>query len=120
MLRDLGIRIASPAGSLSIIRGAELSHSITEWSGKSRFCVVHTTHDAVMRYAYRILGRPQPLFKGKEKASHCIDPGDDDDEDELMDMEANLPLESYHPRGPKGIEDSDEDSDEESSEDDFF
>jgi hypothetical protein len=60
MLRQLGLRMVFPSGSVLLIRGHEPNHSTTQWSKTSRFCVVHTAHEAVRAHAYRNLNRPYP------------------------------------------------------------
>lgn len=60
VLRQLGLRISYPAGSVVLIRGHELAHSTTQWTKESRFVVVQTTHEASREHAYRNLGRPYP------------------------------------------------------------
>ncbi|KAI0124474.1 hypothetical protein F4776DRAFT_203061 [Hypoxylon sp. NC0597] len=59
LLRELGLRIKSPPGCVQLIRGRELRHSITRWSGR-RFVVVNVTHEPVRRYALRKLGEDVP------------------------------------------------------------
>ncbi|OTA90813.1 hypothetical protein M434DRAFT_397686, partial [Hypoxylon sp. CO27-5] len=59
LLRELGLRIVSPPGCVQLIRGRELRHSITRWSGR-RFVVVSVTHEPVRRYALRKLGEDVP------------------------------------------------------------
>lgn len=60
VLRQLNLRISYPPGSVVLIRGHELAHSTTEWTGESRFVVVQTSHEAVREHAYRNLGREYP------------------------------------------------------------
>lgn len=57
LLRDLGIQVECRPGSVQLLRGRELRHSITRYSGR-RFVVVHTNHEAVRRWARRQLGLP--------------------------------------------------------------
>ena len=52
MLRQLGLRISFPSGSVLLIRGTELAHSTTSWTKESRFVNVQTTHEAVREHAY--------------------------------------------------------------------
>lgn len=61
-LRQLGIRLASPSGTVTGILGRETIHNITDWTDfdskterRSRFSVVHTTHESVRREALRKL-----------------------------------------------------------------
>ena len=110
MLRELGVRIASPPGSLTLLRGSELSHSITKWTGKCGYCIVHTTHDAVMRYSYQLMGRALPLFKyqAKERLGCINEPTDEDD------IYGGFDPKDLQPRGPPVIyESSEELTDEE-------
>jgi hypothetical protein len=60
VLRQLGLRMPFPTGSVVLIRSHELAHSTTEWTKESRFVGVHTTHEAVREHAYHNLGRPYP------------------------------------------------------------
>ncbi|KAH9887162.1 hypothetical protein F4778DRAFT_436504 [Xylariomycetidae sp. FL2044] len=57
LIRELGLQIESRPGCLQLLRGRELRHSITKWTGR-RFVVVSTTHDAIKRWAFRRLGKP--------------------------------------------------------------
>ncbi|ERF70847.1 hypothetical protein EPUS_02369 [Endocarpon pusillum Z07020] len=60
VLRQLGLQISYPAGSVVLIRGHELAHSTTQWTKESRFVGVQTSHEATREHAYRKLGRPYP------------------------------------------------------------
>ncbi|KAI0004347.1 hypothetical protein F4779DRAFT_74933 [Xylariaceae sp. FL0662B] len=57
LLRELGLQIESKPGCVQLIRGRELAHSITKWTGR-RFVVVSATHEAVRRWAFRQRGWP--------------------------------------------------------------
>ena len=57
-LRQLGIRLASPSGTVTGILGRETIHNITEWTDfdskiekRSRISVFHTTHESVRQEA---------------------------------------------------------------------
>ncbi|KAI0181521.1 hypothetical protein GGR52DRAFT_583943 [Hypoxylon sp. FL1284] len=50
MMRELGLRVALPAGALAILRCAELRHSITPYEG-TRIEVYHRTPEGVRRWA---------------------------------------------------------------------
>ena len=71
MFRELGLRIESRPGSMSLMRGHDLFHSITDWKGFIRYCVVHAVHEAVKRCAYREMGQEV-----------------DDDEEEILDQDS--------------------------------
>ncbi|KAI0480739.1 hypothetical protein GGR56DRAFT_671825 [Xylariaceae sp. FL0804] len=55
LLRQLGLRIKAAPGSVQLIRGRELRHSISRWTGR-RFVAVLATHEAVRRWALRQTG----------------------------------------------------------------
>ncbi|KAI1078825.1 hypothetical protein F5B20DRAFT_571361 [Whalleya microplaca] len=55
LLRELGLQIESKPGCVQLVRGRELAHSISKWSGR-RFVVVNATHEAVKRWAFRQKG----------------------------------------------------------------
>ncbi|MCJ1230134.1 hypothetical protein MMC12_006805 [Toensbergia leucococca] len=46
---ELGIRLEFKPGSIAAIRGHELSHFTTSWTGSTRLCIVHAIHEAVRR-----------------------------------------------------------------------
>lgn len=55
LLRELGLSFEARSGCVQLIRGRELRHSITKYTGR-RFVVVAVTHDAVRRWAQREAG----------------------------------------------------------------
>lgn len=71
LLRELGLQIAGGPGCVQLIRGRELRHSITEFTGR-RFVVVHVTHDAVRRWAFREMELPVTT-SGYTTMNTCID-----------------------------------------------
>ncbi len=105
LLRQLGQNIAYPSGTLFIIRGHELAHSTTDWEGKSRYCVVHASHEAVRRIALRKMGRPPPSSEYQQ--DHCIARRARDDEERDREFyDETSDSDSYE------VESSDTDSDE--------
>lgn len=75
VLRELGLQIEAPPGCLQMFRGRELSHSITNWTGR-RFVCVSVTHEAVRRWALRSLGDDVAMTPTSAAASimaDCID-----------------------------------------------
>ncbi|KAI0832986.1 hypothetical protein F5Y06DRAFT_290337 [Hypoxylon sp. FL0890] len=70
LLRELGLRVESPPGCVQLIRGRELRHSITRWTGR-RFVVVNVTHEPVRRYALRKLGESIPSSTATTQS--CLD-----------------------------------------------
>jgi hypothetical protein len=52
ILRELGLQIKAPPGTVQIMRGCELRHSITKWRGV-RVVIVSVAHDAIRRWAQR-------------------------------------------------------------------
>lgn len=56
---------------MQLIRGRELRHSITAFTGR-RFVVVHVTHDAVRRWASREMDLPV-TSSGYTTMNTCID-----------------------------------------------
>ena len=70
LFRQLGLQVKSKPGCVQLIRGHELKHSITKWSGR-RFCVVHSIHEAVKRWAGRRVkaNYPEPEYEMDD----CID-----------------------------------------------
>ncbi|KAI9865740.1 MAG: hypothetical protein M1830_006049, partial [Pleopsidium flavum] len=51
-IKALGIQLEYPAGSIAALRGRDLVHYTTSWSGSRRNCVVHTSHQSVRQDAY--------------------------------------------------------------------
>jgi len=69
LLRDLGLQIVTPPGSAMLIRGRELTHAISKYTG-NRFCVVHVVQDAIRRWhelGKMLLGNPRPC-SSKERS----------------------------------------------------
>jgi len=52
LLRELGLKIKAPPGTVQIMRGCELRHSTTKWKG-IRVVTVSVAHDAIRRWAQR-------------------------------------------------------------------
>ncbi|KAG6355146.1 hypothetical protein INS49_004227 [Diaporthe citri] len=69
VLRELGLQIEAPSGCLQMLRGRELRHSITKWSGR-RFVCVNVTHESVRRWALRSLG--EEVNEEKTSRTHSI------------------------------------------------
>lgn len=95
LLRDLGIQIACPPGSVQLLRGRELRHSITKYSGR-RFVVVHTNHEAVRRWARRQLGLPITDI-GTTPLDSCLEKNQEDfvPEDSYVESSHELFPERY-------------------------
>lgn len=72
LLRELGLRIESKPGSLQLIRGRELRHSITKWKGR-RFVVVNTTHEAVRLWSLRQRVEEVPVWPPAPAGSTTMD-----------------------------------------------
>ena len=70
LLRELGLNIAFPSGSLCLLRGHEIAHSTTDWKGESRICIVHAMPESMRRGALRNMGRPVPTVRYKQ--DHCV------------------------------------------------
>ncbi len=64
-LPDLGVRIPGPSGSIGLIRGRELRHFTTPWTGPSRYCVVHCTHESVRMKANERIAKAAALAAAK-------------------------------------------------------
>lgn len=79
LLRELGLRIESKPGTLQLIRGRELRHSITKWKGR-RFVVVSVTHEAVRLWGLRQRGEGPvcPAPAGSTTMDDCIDVNQED------------------------------------------
>lgn len=75
VLRELGLQIEAPPGCLQMLRGRELRHSITKWTGR-RFVCVNVTHEAVRRWALRSMGEEvteTPTSLAPSPMADCID-----------------------------------------------
>lgn len=80
VLRELGLRIQSPPGCLQMLRGRELRHSITAWTGR-RFVCVSVIHEAVRRWALRRLGEEVPETStplAPQTLAECVGPEPED------------------------------------------
>lgn len=75
LVRELGLQIESKSGCLQLLRGRELRHAITEWTGR-RFVVVTTTHEPVKRWAFRRLDKPVP--ENVPVLNDCLDMNQED------------------------------------------
>ena len=79
LIRQLGLRIEGPSGCAQFIRGKDLFHSITKWTGR-RFVVVNVTHQAVRVSSENkmkaSLGNALSSEEGRKRARE--DSGDDD------------------------------------------
>lgn len=95
LLRDLGIQVACPPGSVQLLRGRELRHSITKYTGR-RFVVVHTNHEAVRRWARRQLGLPTTDI-GTTPMDSCLEKNQEDfvPEDSYVESSKELFPERY-------------------------
>lgn len=124
VLRELGLQIEAPPGCLQMLRGRELRHSITKWTGR-RFVCVNVTHEAVRRWALRSLGEevteistslapsimadcidkePEdvvPEDQREEEMYHWLHHSEDEDDSELGESEASLPSDSERKRPAK-------------------
>ncbi|KAI0385389.1 hypothetical protein F5Y04DRAFT_292009 [Hypomontagnella monticulosa] len=72
LLWELGLRIASPPGSVHLLRGRELRYSTTPWTGR-RFVVAGMTHEAVRRWALWNMGEPTPSSSASEESGIDVD-----------------------------------------------
>ncbi|KAI1085231.1 hypothetical protein F5B20DRAFT_589995 [Whalleya microplaca] len=111
LLRELGLRIESPPGSIQL-RGRELRHSITRWTGR-RFVVVSVTHDAVRRWAKRRMG--QRVTTGTPSAvDSCLNVNLEDGlpEDQNSEDERERIPERHLDDTETGEEDESQDTDE--------
>lgn len=106
LLRDLGIQIQCPPGSLQLLRGRELRHSITKYSGR-RFVVVHTNHEAVRRWARRQLGLPITDI-GTTPVDSCLEKNQEDfvPEDSCFESSQELFPERYDRTSDEGSPES--------------
>lgn len=125
VLRELGLQIEAPPGCFQMLRGRELRHSITKWTGR-RFVCVNVTHESVRRWALRSLGEevteistslapsiaadcidkePEdvvPEDQRDEKEYYWLHHGEDEGEDsEHGESEASLPSDSERKRPSK-------------------
>jgi hypothetical protein len=79
LIRQLGLRVEDPSGCAQFIRGKDLFHSITKWTGR-RFVVVNVTHQAVRVSSENkmkaILGTTLSSEEGRKRARE--DSGDND------------------------------------------
>ncbi|KAI1076942.1 hypothetical protein F5B20DRAFT_593578 [Whalleya microplaca] len=110
LLREAGLRIESKPGCVQLIRGKELRHSISEWSGR-RFVIVSSTHEAVRRRAYGQMEEPVTDATLSGDGSY-VDILQEDilPEDQIILTERDRILERYI-----GLEDSEEMEDSDSS-----
>lgn len=106
LLRDLGIQIECRPGSVQLLRGHELRHSITKYSGR-RFVVVHTNHEAVRRWARRQLGLPITDI-GTTPVDSCLEKNQEDfvPEDSYVESSYELFPERYIHTSDEGSPDS--------------
>ncbi|KAL8784963.1 MAG: hypothetical protein Q9195_008829 [Heterodermia aff. obscurata] len=49
--RQVAVKMAFEAGTITAIRGAEMHHCTTEWQGENRYSIVHTCGQHLQRYA---------------------------------------------------------------------
>ncbi|KAH8744003.1 hypothetical protein F5883DRAFT_655439 [Diaporthe sp. PMI_573] len=106
LLRDLGLQISCPPGSVQLLRGRELRHSITKYSGR-RFVVVHTNHEAVRRWARRQLGLPITDI-GTTPLDSCLEKNQEDfvPEDSRAESSKELFPERYKRKSDESSVDS--------------
>ncbi|KAK2602925.1 hypothetical protein N8I77_009422 [Diaporthe amygdali] len=102
LLRDLGLRIETRPGCVQLLRGRELRHSITRYSGR-RFVVVHTNHEAVRRWARRQLGLPITDI-GTTPLDSCLEKNQEDfvPEDSYVESSRELFPERYDRTSDEG------------------
>ncbi|KAI1338759.1 hypothetical protein F5Y15DRAFT_416531 [Xylariaceae sp. FL0016] len=120
LLRDLGLRLESSSGCVQLIRGRELRHSITKWTGR-RFVVVNTVHEAVRQWAFRRRGEvPRDPTTTTPFSAPCLDAECAELEDIIPEEQRVLSEREMHPhawamRHGKAEEDAAEDEEERGS-----
>ncbi|KAE9363316.1 hypothetical protein N431DRAFT_475473 [Stipitochalara longipes BDJ] len=78
LLRELGLQIVAPAGCVQLIRGRELRHSITDYTG-DRVVTVSVTHEAMKKWAQRTVEDPASSVEWQqhgEKRQHTSSDGE--------------------------------------------
>ena len=99
---------------MQLIRGRELRHSITDFTGR-RFVMLRTTHEAIRRIAYRKMGKALPRLADDVGLDSCIDL---QQEDYLPEDQAILSEREMFPEvwagSPSPIESSSDSTEEES------
>lgn len=50
VLRQLGLQLPFSSGSMSLVAGNQVNHSIAKWEGEKRYSVVHAHHDSVKQF----------------------------------------------------------------------
>lgn len=112
ILRELGLRIQSRPGCVQLLRGRELRHSITRWTGR-RFVVVNATHQAVRSWAQRRWGQTVDSAKASSDDT-CLGA---DQEDVVPEDERDLSLREQFPETyePDSMDDMDSDAESEAS-----
>lgn len=113
VLRELGLQIEAPPGCVQMLRGRELRHSITNWSGR-RFVCVNTTHDAVRRWGLRSLGEEVPKISTPLAPSTLADCIDKEPEDIVPEDQREEEMYHWLPEDEDELGDSDEDEPEDS------
>ncbi|KAL1847224.1 hypothetical protein Daus18300_014018 [Diaporthe australafricana] len=106
LLGDLGLQIEAPPGCVQLIRGRELRHSISKYSGR-RFVVVHTNHEAVRRWARRRMGLPITDI-GTTPLDSCLEKNQEDyvPEDSYVESSREMFPERYVTTSDEGSVDS--------------
>ncbi|KAH9999724.1 hypothetical protein F4779DRAFT_635797, partial [Xylariaceae sp. FL0662B] len=110
LLRELGLQIESKSGCVQLIRGRELRHSITKWTGR-RFVVVSTNHEAVRRWARRRMG----LNVNDSVSSRVNSCFDVNQEDVLPEDQVILSEKERNPERHVGLEHSSSEAESEAS-----
>ncbi|CAJ2511347.1 Uu.00g069720.m01.CDS01 [Anthostomella pinea] len=108
LTRELGLQIESRPGCLQLLRGRELRHSITKWTGR-RFVVVSTTHNAVKRWAFARMGKDVP--DEPAEIDDCLDIGQEDvlpEDQRLMSDRERVPERYGHSADDDGVLSEDE------------
>lgn len=97
LLRELGLLLESKPGSVQLLRGRELRHSITKYAAGRRFVPVLVTHEAVRRFARaQNPGRTLDENQGENESAleGCLDVQQEDvlpEDQEVLDSPDRIP-----------------------------
>ncbi len=112
-LPQLGLCLDYKPGNYVLLRGAELEHFVSDWTG-TRYFVLFTNHQSVRNYAYRRLRRLPPLptdewYMGDDTTEQPTEVNEEGLTDPLDSDDEYSPCAEMHldPSDDEGITESD-------------